>query len=329
MSPSARKYISQSEFTEKLKNIREPEFIRKSWEIVEKIHAIREKKDFLILAHNYMPPEIFYSVADVTGDSFELAKKAMNATESSILFAGVHFMAETAKILNPGKRVFVPDMTASCSLADGISIPEVLRMKKEHPGVPVLSYVNSPASVKSLSDVIVTSANAVKIVEKMPGNEVILIPDKYLAANVQKKTGKKVYVSRASCVVHELFTEVDTEIAERENLLLLSHLECRPGVAQKTAFSGSTSQFRKVIGENPDREILLMTEYSMVENLSIDLPHRKFRKHPLFCPHMQKVTLEKILYVMENEPVENEIFMEEPLRKKAEAALLKMLELSA
>lgn len=314
------------EYSKFLSNIRDPASIEESYIKIEKINQLKNKKNAVILAHNYMPPEIFYGVSDITGDSFELAKKAKTIQSDVIIYAGVHFMAETSKILNPQKKVFIPDITASCSLADGITENEVLALKKEHPGTPVLSYINSSTQVKALSDVIVTSSNALKIVESMPESQVILIPDKYLAANVQKRTSKKIYTARASCIVHELFTEFDVKHAQKAGSdITLSHLECRPEVASLTEFSGSTSQFKAQIEEHHAKKVMLMTEYSMIENLAVQMPEIEFSRHSLFCPHMQKITLDKIIYTLEND--EYEITIEESLRQKAEGALMRMLQI--
>ena len=280
----------------------------------------------MILGHNYMPPEI-YALSDFTGDSFTLSKHASETDAEIILFNGVHFMAETAKILNPQKKVLIADKDAGCSLAESIRRDDVKKLRSKYPGVPVVSYINCTAEIKAESDVICTSANAIKIVNSFDSEQVILIPDEYLAQNVQKETSKSIISWQGKCMVHELFTKEDIEVTRRtyDQVRVIAHPECKSEVAQASDFTGSTSQMGDYIQASKAEKVMLLTECSMGENLKFDFPEVEFVPVCQNCPHMQKITLPKILDCLKEEKYE--VSVPEDVIMDAQLALNKMLEI--
>ena len=264
--------------------------------LVEKINKLKKEKNAVILAHSYMTPEIYHCVADIVGDSLLLAKESQKAKADIIIMCGVHFMAETAKILNPDKKVLIPDMSAGCSLAESITGDDVRLLKEKYPGVPVVSYVNTSADVKSETDICCTSSNAVEIVESLGVDKVIFLPDEYLAQNVAAQTKVKIISYKGTCIVHERFTP--EEIKEyRKNypgIVVLAHPECPPDVVAEADYTGSTSKMSNYVKVNKPKKVLMVTECSMSDNVAIENPEVEMIKPCNLCPYMKKITLEGI-----------------------------------
>jgi quinolinate synthase len=264
--------------------------------LVDKINRIKKEKNAVILAHNYMTPEIYHCVADIVGDSLLLAKESQKAKADTIIMCGVHFMAETAKILNPDKKVLIPDAEAGCSLAESITGDDVRLLKEKYPGVPVVSYVNTSADVKSETDICCTSSNAVEIVESLGVDKVIFLPDEYLAQNVAAQTKVKIISYKGTCIVHERFTP--EEIKEyRKNypgIVVLAHPECPPDVVAEADYTGSTSKMSNYVRDRKPKKVLMVTECSMSDNVAIENPEVEMIKPCNLCPYMKKITLQGI-----------------------------------
>ena len=277
--------------------------------LIEKINKLKKEKNAVILAHNYQTPEIFYGIADIAADSLALAVEAEKTNANIIVMCGVHFMAETAKLMNPGKKVLLPDMGAGCSLASSITGNDVRMLKEKYPGVPVVTYVNTSAEVKAESDVCCTSANAVKVVESLGVDKVIFLPDHYLASYVQKNTKVKIISWQGTCIVHEKFTGKEVEDIRKENpdIKVIAHPECPPDVINASDFAGSTSNMVKYVKEQQPRKVLLVTECSMSDNVQIENPNVQFIKPCNLCPHMKKITLNKVYDCLKNETNEVKI----------------------
>tara|TARA_B100000029_G_scaffold140324_1_gene135490 strand:+ start:47 stop:1036 length:990 start_codon:yes stop_codon:yes gene_type:complete len=277
--------------------------------LIHKINKLKKEKNAVILAHNYQTPEIFYGIADIAADSLALAVEAEKTNANIIVMCGVHFMAETAKLMNPGKKVLLPDMGAGCSLASSITGNDVRMLKEKYPGVPVVTYVNTSAEVKAESDVCCTSANAVKVVESLGVDKVIFLPDHYLASYVQKNTKVKIISWQGTCIVHEKFTGKEVEDIRKENpdIKVIAHPECPPDVINASDFAGSTSNMVKYVKEQQPRKVLLVTECSMSDNVQIENPNVQFIKPCNLCPHMKKITLNKVYDCLKNETNEVKI----------------------
>ncbi|QNT78000.1 quinolinate synthase NadA [Entomobacter blattae] len=260
---------------------------------IEEILALKKAHNAIILAHNYQTPEIFHCVSDIRGDSLQLARDAQNVEADVIIMAGVHFMAETAKLLNPHKKVLIPDMAAGCSLAESITAEDVRTLKAQYPGVPVVTYVNTSAAVKAESDICCTSGNAKKIVESLGVERVIMIPDEYLAQNIQKETGIEMLTWPGHCEVHEQFSahEVRHYRLANPGVEVLAHPECPPEVVAEVDFSGSTARMGEYIAHSQAQQILLLTECSMSDNLAAQYPTIEFVRPCNLCPHMKRITL--------------------------------------
>jgi len=310
-----------------LQRYKTPEEIAEIFQIVEEINEIKRKKNLVILGHNYMPPEIYYGVSDFTGDSLALSQKAAETSADIILFNGVHFMAETAKILNPGKKVLIADPDAGCSLAESIDAQVVKNFRNNNPGIPVVSYINTSAEVKAESDIICTSANAAKVIDSLDSDTVFFIPDVYLARNVQKKTTKKIIYWNGKCMVHELFSAIDVDLARKTfpGVKVVAHPECTPEVTAVSDYTGSTSQIEKYIAESKPGKILLLTECSMGDNIKSAHPEVDFVSSCQICPHMHKISLEGILKAVREEIYE--IHVDAAIIQKARKALNRMLEI--
>ena len=295
--------------------------------LIEKINKLKKEKNAVILAHNYQTPEIYHGVADIAADSLALAVEAAKTTADIIVLCGVHFMAETAKLMNPEKKVLIPDMQAGCSLSASITGEDVVMLKEKYPGVPVVSYVNTSADVKAESDVCCTSANAVKVVESLGSDKVIFLPDHYLANYVQKNTKVKIISWQGTCVVHEKFTAKEVEDIKKQNpeIKVIAHPECPPDVISASDFAGSTSNMVKYVKENQPKKVLLVTECSMSDNIQVENPNVEFVKPCNLCPYMKKITLEKILDCLENE--KNEIFIEKKIADAARNSVKRMAEI--
>ena len=277
--------------------------------LIQKINKLKKEKKAIILAHNYQTPEIFYGIADIAADSLALAVEAEKTRANIIVMCGVHFMAETAKLMNPSKKVLLPDMGAGCSLASSITGKDVRMLKEKYPGIPVVTYVNTSADVKAESDICCTSANAVKVVESLGVDKVIFLPDHYLANYVQKNTKVKIISWQGTCIVHEKFTGKEVEDIKKENpdIKVIAHPECPPDVISASDFAGSTSSMVKYVKEKQPKKVLLVTECSMSDNVQIDNPNVQFIKPCNLCPHMKKITLNKVYDCLKNETNEIKI----------------------
>ena len=294
---------------------------------VESINKLKKEKNVVILAHNYQTPEIYHCVADIVGDSLKLAREAANTTADTILMCGVYFMAETAKLMSPDKRVLIPDPRAGCSLSESITGKDVRLLKEKYPGVPVVTYVNTSAEVKAETDICCTSSNAVEIIESLGVDKVIFLPDEYLAKNVAEQTKVKIISWHGTCMVHEKFTAKEIREYRKDNpgITILAHPECPPEVIAEVDFTGSTSGMSKYVKDNQPEKVMMVTECSMSDNVQIDNPNVKFIRPCNLCPHMKKITLPKIIDCLENET--NEILMSEETIEKARKSVERMTEI--
>ncbi len=295
--------------------------------LIEKINKLKKEKNAIILAHNYQTPEIYHGVADIAADSLALAVEAAKTSADKIIMCGVHFMAETAKLMNPNKKVFLPDMQAGCSLANSITGKDVRLLKQKYPGVPVVSYVNTSADVKAETDVCCTSANAVKVVESLNVEKVIFLPDQYLADYVAKNTKVKIISWKGTCIVHEQFTSKEIEDIKNQNpgIKVIAHPECPPDVIEASDFAGSTSGMIKYVKDNQPKKVMLVTECSMSDNVEADNPNVSFIKPCNLCPYMKKIDLEKILDCLENNT--NEIILDNKTIEAARKSVIRMTEI--
>ena len=296
--------------------------------LIHQINRLKKEKDAVILAHNYQTPQIFYGVADITGDSLQLAIEATKVTQSTIVQCGVHFMAETSKILNPQKRVLIPDSRAGCSLASSITAADVVAMRAQYPGVPVVTYVNTSAEVKAVTDVCCTSSNALDIVNRVEGDTVIMIPDQFLAQNTAKKTHKKIITWAGACEVHETFTADD--IAELRNAYpnakIIAHPECPPEVIDAVDFSGSTAGMIDWVRTEKPPRVVMVTECSMSDNVAAENPNVDFLRGCNICPHMKRINLENILWSLHTGT--EEVTVDPAIIEPARASVERMIELS-
>jgi quinolinate synthase len=295
--------------------------------LIEKINKLKKEKNAVILAHNYQTPEIYHGVADISADSLALAQEAAKTTADIIVLCGVHFMAETAKLMNPKKKVLIPDMEAGCSLSASITGKDVVMLKEKYPGVPVVSYVNTSADVKAETDVCCTSANAVKVVESLGVDKVIFLPDHYLANYVQKNTKVKIISWQGTCIVHEKFTAREIEDIRKQNpkIKVIAHPECPPDVISVSDFAGSTSAMVKYVKEKQPKKVLLVTECSMSDNIQVENPNVEFIKPCNLCPYMKKITLKKIFDCLKNET--NEIKIGDNIAARARRSVQRMAEI--
>ncbi|MEE9965118.1 MAG: quinolinate synthase NadA [Propionicimonas sp.] len=295
-------------------------------EDAEAILRLKRERNAVILAHNYMTPEIFHAVADITGDSLALAREATDVDADVIVLAGVHFMAETAKLLNPSKTVLIPDLRSGCSLAESITADDVRALRAAHPGVPVVTYVNTSAAVKAESDICCTSGNAVGVIESLGVPQVIMIPDQYLAANVAKLTGVEVITHPGACEVHERFTPSD--IADIRDgypgVTVVAHPECPPPVIDAADFAGSTAQMVDFVAQNHPKKVALITECSMSDNVAQQFPDTDFVRPCNLCPHMKRNTLGSIRHALET--MTHEVTVPDEVADRARAAVTRMLE---
>src|SRR6266436_6015419 len=263
---------------------------------IDAILVLKRERNAVILAHNYQTPEIFHCVADIVGDSLALAREAMKTDAAVIVLAGVHFMAETAKLMNPAKTVLIPDSKAGCSLASSITPADVRLLRQRYPSVPIVSYVNTSAAVKAESDICCTSGNAKKIVESLGVDRVIMLPDEYLAQNVAAETGVEIVTWAGHCEVHERFTaaEIRELRARHPGVIVLAHPECPPEVVAEADFSGSTAAMSDYVGKKKPARVVLVTECSMSDNVAVQHPEIEFVRPCNLCPHMRQITLPKI-----------------------------------
>ena len=292
---------------------------------IHEINELKKEKGITILAHNYQTPEIFYGVADIVGDSLALAIEGSKVKTDKILMCGVHFMAETAKIMSPEKKVILPNMGAGCSLAESITAEDVRQLKKQYPGIPVVTYVNTSADVKAETDICCTSANAVKIVESLNVDKVIFLPDEYLAKYVASKTKVEIISWKGKCEVHEKFSEKEINELRKQypDLQVISHPECPPDVIKASDFTGSTGSMINFVKNTKAKDVFLVTECSMSDNVQVENPNINFVKPCNLCPHMKKITLQGILSSMKNE--NNLIEIDQEIISKARKAIERMI----
>tara|TARA_B100000700_G_scaffold286532_1_gene341503 strand:+ start:1662 stop:2651 length:990 start_codon:yes stop_codon:yes gene_type:complete len=326
------------EFTAEIKKATEPIYQKISKAIPEiewssyapyiyKINKLKKKKNAVILAHNYQTPEIYHGISDFSADSLALAIEAAKTKADIIVMCGVHFMAETAKLMSPNKKVLLPDMKAGCSLAASITGKDVRNLKKQNPGVPVVSYVNTSADVKAETDVCCTSANAVKIVNSLGVKKVIFLPDDYLAKYVASQTDVEIISWKGTCEVHEQFNDEEIFQIRKTNpgIKIIAHPECPPDVLNASDFTGSTSGMIKYVKDNQPKKVMMVTECSMSDNVQIDNPNVEFIRPCNLCPHMKRITLPKILECLEKES--NEILMSDEIINKARKSVERMAEI--
>ena len=294
---------------------------------IYKINKLKKEKNAVILAHNYQTPEIYHGVSDFSADSLALAIEASKTKADKIIMCGVHFMAETAKLMNPEKKVLLPDMMAGCSLSSSITGADVRELKKKNPGVPVVSYINTSADVKAETDVCCTSANAVKIVNSLNVKKVIFLPDDYLAKYVASQTDVEIISWKGTCEVHEKFNDVEINEIRKNNpgIKVIAHPECPPEVINASDFTGSTSGMIKYVKDNQPKKVMMVTECSMSDNVQVDNPNVEFIRPCNLCPHMKRITLPKILDCLENET--NEIKMDTETIEKARKSVERMTEI--
>ena len=294
---------------------------------IEAILRLKHERNAVILAHNYQSPEIFHCVADVVGDSLALAREAAKGEAKVIVVAGVHFMAETAKLLNPSKTVLIPDARAGCSLAESITAEDIGLLRQAYPGVPVVTYVNTSAAVKAASDICCTSANAKKVVESLGVPRVIMTPDEYLARNVAAQTQVEIIAWRGHCEVHEQFTAADIrELREAHpGAVVLAHPECPPEVVAEADFTGSTADMISYVGRKRPARVALVTECSMSDNVAVQYPDVEFVRPCGLCPHMKRITLAKIRRALET--MDGEVTIDPAIAGPARRAVERMLAL--
>ncbi len=299
--------------------------------LIEAINRLKREKNAVVLAHNYMTPEIFHGVGDYVGDSLGLAREAARSDARVIVQAGVHFMAETSKVLAPDKTVLIPDLRAGCSLASSITGADVRLIKQRYPGVPVVTYVNTTAEVKAETDICCTSANAVQVVEAAAAawgtDRVILIPDEFLARNVARQTDVKIIAWRGRCEVHERFTAEDIlELkAAYPEAQVLAHPECPTEVIAVSDFTGSTAAMSDFVATRRPKQVVLITECSMADNVAGDAPETEFVRPCNLCPHMKRITLQNIYDCLLNDRYE--VRVDPAMAERARLAVQRMIDL--
>src|SRR5580700_10845216 len=291
------------------------------------ILRLKKERNAVVLAHNYQTPDIFHTVADIVGDSLALAREAARTDADVIVLAGVHFMAETAKLLNPGKTVLIPDLEAGCSLAASITAADVRLLRARHPGVPIVTYVNTSAAVKAESDICCTSGNAKKIIEGLGVPKVVMLPDEYLARNTAAQTSVEIIAWMGHCEVHERFTVEDIRElrATHPGVTVLAHPECPPEVVAECDFTGSTAAMADYVGQKRPARVVLLTECSMSDNVAVQYPDLDFVRPCNLCPHMKRITLGNIRHALET--MSHEVTVPEEIAVPARRAVERMLEL--
>ncbi len=295
---------------------------------VKAINDLKRERNAVILAHNYMTPEIYHCVSDFVGDSLQLAKEAAKTKADLIVQCGVHFMAETSKLLNPDKTVLIPDSRAGCSLAASITAEDVRRLREAYPGVPVVTYVNTSAAVKAECDICCTSSNAVKVVESLGAPRVLLIPDEYLAKYVATQTKVEIIAWKGHCEVHERFTgeELHSLREADPGIKIIAHPECPPDVIAEADFTGSTQGMIKWVKDNRPRKVVLVTECSMSSNVSAEAPDIEFVRPCNLCPHMKRITLPKILASLQT--LQEEVTIDPGVAARARQSVERMINLT-
>ena len=292
---------------------------------IDAIMTLKRTRNAVVLAHNYQTPEIFHCVADFVGDSLALAREAMTADADVIVLAGVHFMAETAKLLNPEKTVLIPDMGAGCSLAESIRPEDVRLLRQTYPGVPIVTYVNTSAAVKALSDICCTSGNARTVIESLGVDRVIMLPDEFLARNVAAETKVKVIAWSGHCEVHERFSAAEVRELREDypGVIVLAHPECPPEVVAEADFAGSTAAMSAYVSNNRPARVVLLTECSMSDNVAMQYPELEFIRPCNLCPHMKKITLRNIRQALET--MQHEVQIDPAIAVSARRAVERML----
>ena len=292
---------------------------------IDAILTLKRRRNAVILAHNYQTPEIFHCVADLVGDSLALAREATRVDADVIVLAGVHFMAETAKLLNPVKTVLIPDAAAGCSLASSITPADVRLLRQRYPGVPIVTYVNTSAAVKAESDICCTSGNAKKIVESLGADRVIMLPDEYLAQNVAAETRVSIISWAGHCEVHERFTAAEIRLLREQHpgLVVLAHPECPPEVVAEADFAGSTAAMIGYVGSKRPARVVMVTECSMSDNVAVEYPDIEFVRPCNLCPHMKRITLPKVRRALET--LTHEVTIDPAVAVGARRAVERML----
>jgi quinolinate synthase len=293
--------------------------------IIADIERLKRERNAVVLAHNYMTPDIFYGVADLRGDSLQLARMAAETNADVIVMAGVHFMAETAKILSPDKTVLIPDVRAGCSLAESITAADIEGLRAQHPGAPVVTYVNTSAAVKAASDITCTSSNAVDVVNSLGVDKVLLLPDQYLASWVATQTDVEIVTWAGACEVHERFTgdQLVQLRTEHPGLKIIAHPECPPDVLSEADFVGSTAGLTKWVAEHQPAKVAMITECSMADNVARSAPGTDFVRPCNMCPHMKRITVQNIRTSLED--MQHEVKIDPAIASGARAALEAML----
>jgi quinolinate synthase len=296
---------------------------------VAAILRLKRERKAVILAHNYQTPEIFHGVADITGDSLALAREAAKAKADVIVLCGVHFMAETAKLLNPNKTVLIPDFEAGCSLAASITAADIKLLRQQYPGIPVVTYVNTSAAVKAESDICCTSANALRVVESLDSDRVIFLPDEFLGRYVASQTKKKIILWKGHCEVHEKFTAKDLRSYREQfpEIVILAHPECPPDVLAEADYVGSTAGMIDEVGIRKPRRVLMVTECSMSDNVAVEYPQIEFVRPCNLCPHMKLITLPKILDSLQS--MKHIVEVDPLVAERARQAVQRMLDLGS
>jgi quinolinate synthase len=292
---------------------------------IDAILALKRTRNAVILAHNYQTPEIFHCVADLVGDSLALAREATRVDADVVVLAGVHFMAETAKLLNPGKTVLIPDTAAGCSLAASITPADVRLLRQRYPGVPVVTYVNTSAAVKAESDICCTSGNAKKIVESLRVDRVIMLPDEFLAQNVAAETAVEIIAWAGHCEVHERFTAAEIRLLREQypGIVVLAHPECPPEVVSEADFAGSTAAMSEYVRTKKPARVVMVTECSMSDNVAVGHPEIEFVRPCNLCPHMKRITLSNIRRALET--MTHEVMIDPMVAMGARRAVERML----
>ena len=295
--------------------------------LIREINILKKSRNAVILAHNYMTPEIFHGVSDFRGDSLQLAKEAAATKADIIVQAGVHFMAETSKLLSPGKMVLIPDVKAGCSLAASITADDVRMLRAAYPGVPVVTYVNTSAAVKAECDITCTSSNAVAVVESLGAKRVLLIPDQYLSKYVQTKTSVEIIAWKGACEVHERFTAAELQVFRDQDpgTKIIAHPECPPDVIAASDFTGSTKAMIDWVKTNRPRKVILVTECSMASNVAVEVPDVEFVRPCNLCPHMKRISLENIYDSLVH--LQHEVTIDPDVAARARRAVERMVNL--
>ena len=295
--------------------------------LVHEINKLKKEKNIAILTHNYQTPEIFHCVSDIVGDSLKLAYEARDVEADTIIVCGVHFMAETAKILSPEKNVLIPDNRAGCSLSESITAADIRLLKQKYPGVPVVTYVNTSAEVKAETDVCCTSGNAKHVVESLGTDTVIFLPDEFLAKNIAAQTDVKIISWKGRCEVHERFTaaEIMSYKEQHKDIVVLAHPECSPEVVAVSDYTGSTAGMSNYVKDNQPERVIMVTECSMSDNVAIENPNVNFIRPCNLCAHMKRISLKKIYDAIRFNQFQIEV--EDQIIDRARLAIDRMLEI--